>query len=79
MPNLLIRNLPEETVAALKARAARQGRSLQQELRLALERLALERHADGAEAADRIRERLLASGRVFTDSTELIREDRDSR
>ena len=31
------------------------------------------------EAADRLREELRASGRMFDDSTALLREDRDSR
>jgi plasmid stability protein len=43
MPALHIRDVPEETVAALKRRAARHGRSVQQELRDVLEKVA----ADG--------------------------------
>ncbi|MDQ6527049.1 hypothetical protein RB608_25760 [Nocardioides sp. LHD-245] len=42
MPALHIRDVPEETVAAIKRRAARHGHSVQQELREALERLANE-------------------------------------
>ena len=40
MPALHIRDVPEETVAALKAKAARNGRSMQQELRELLDRAA---------------------------------------
>lgn len=36
MPALHIRDVPETTIAALKERAARHGRSMQQELRLLL-------------------------------------------
>lgn len=40
MPALHIRDVPEETVAAIKRRAARHGRSVQQELREVLEAVA---------------------------------------
>lgn len=42
MPALHIRDVPEETVAAIKRRAARHGYSVQQELRAVLERAAAE-------------------------------------
>lgn len=42
MPALHIRDVPEETVAAIKRRAARHGHSVQQELRDVLERAAAE-------------------------------------
>lgn len=42
MPALHIRDVPDETVAAIKRRAARHGVSVQQELRNALDRLAAE-------------------------------------
>lgn len=40
MPAVHIRDVPEETLAAIKRRAARRGHSVQQELREALETLA---------------------------------------
>lgn len=40
MTELHIRGVPEETIAAIKRRAARRGVSVQQELREALERIA---------------------------------------
>lgn len=40
MPALHIRDVPEETVAAIKRRAARRGHSVQQELREVLEQAA---------------------------------------
>ena len=82
MPDILVRNLPEEVLLSLKRRASGHGRSLQQELRLLLERLASEDDDEGLDplaAARELRERLRASGRVFSDSTQIIREDRDSR
>lgn len=42
MPALHIRDVPEETVAAIKRRASRHGHSVQQELREVLERAAAE-------------------------------------
>lgn len=42
MPALHIRDVPDETVAAIKRRAARHGRSVQQELRDVLEKVAAE-------------------------------------
>jgi plasmid stability protein len=42
MPALHIRDVPEETVAAIKRRAARHGHSVQQELREVLEKVAAE-------------------------------------
>jgi len=76
MPNVLIRNVPRKTLDALKKRAAQRGRSLQQELRLTLEELAHHETFDYVEHARRIRERLLERAGSFTDSTEIIRRDR---
>ena len=45
MPALHIRDVPEETVAAIKRRAARRGHSVQQELREVLNKAARERLA----------------------------------
>jgi plasmid stability protein len=42
MPALHIRDVPEETVAAIKRRAARRGHSVQQELREVLDKAAAE-------------------------------------
>jgi plasmid stability protein len=78
MGQLIVRNLDDRVVEALKARAARQARSLEAELRVILEKAASERVVDIAEArarADRIRSGL--EGRPHSDSAALIREDRD--
>lgn len=73
MAQVLIRNLDEKTVDKLKARAARNGRSLQAELRVILERAA-EAVIDPRVLAGRIRREL--SGRSHSDSAALIAEDR---
>lgn len=78
MGQLIVRNLDDRVIDDLKARAARQQRSLEAELRLILERAAAERFIDIAEArarAERIRRAL--EGRPHSDSAALIREDRD--
>jgi plasmid stability protein len=77
MPDILIRGVPSGVVESLKRKAARGGRSLQQELRFTLERIAVEDTIDLAEAAERVRRRLTAKHGPFSDSTPLIREDRD--
>ncbi len=77
MPDVLIRDVPEQVLAALKRRAAMNRRSLQQELLWLLEITADEPDREAAsKAADAIRERLARTGRAFSDSTDLIREDR---
>lgn len=58
-------------------RAAENRRSLQQELLLLLEEAARKEGSKAVEAAAQIRERLAGCGRTFSDSTTLIREDRE--
>ena len=77
MAQILIRNLDDETVEKLKARASQHGRSLQSEVKLIIEEAAMQNHAEVWEAIHRFRQRLQQSGRAFSDSVELIREDRD--
>ena len=77
MPDVLVRNIPAETLAALKIRARQHRRSLQQELAALLEEAAQQAAQPSPdEIAAAIRTRLARPGRVFTDSTALIREDR---
>ena len=78
MPNVLVRDIPPETLAALKIRARQHRRSLQQELAALLEEAAQQAAQPSPdEIAAAIRARLDQPGRVFTDSTVLIREDRE--
>ncbi len=62
MPALHIRDVPEETVAAIKRRAARHGHSVQQELREVLEKAAAQ-PLTGARPR-RLSLRTVATGRV---------------
>jgi plasmid stability protein len=78
MPNILVRGVPERTVDTLKQRAKRNRRSLQQELLSILEATAEgSRTATASEVAAAIRKRLAQNGRSFSDSTTLVREDRE--
>jgi antitoxin FitA len=75
MPQLLVRDVDPAVVQRLKARAERHGRSLEAELRLILQEAAARDMGDANAVLERVREML--SGREFSDSAELIREDRD--
>jgi len=78
VPNLLVRGVPQHVFEILKRRAANHRRSLQQELVEILEQATEQPAAPtAAEIATAIRERLANRGIAFTDSTPLIREDRE--
>ncbi len=74
MPDILIRGLDARTLKRLKARARRNGRSLQNEAKLVLEQAAGGGAEEIAEMLDRWRKRF--AGRRFRGSEDLIREDR---
>jgi plasmid stability protein len=78
MPEILVRGLDRQTVERLKERARISGRSLQQEVKDILERAASTLTMEEARRLSETWHRRLA-GRSFSDSTALIREDRDSR
>jgi len=78
MAQILVRNMDEEVVERLKKRAKEDGRSLQAEVKVILEKAAYEPKVDMETArkmAEEIRKRF--KGRKFPDVVELIREDRD--
>jgi plasmid stability protein len=79
MPDVLIRNVPASVVDALKQRAERHERSFQQELIEILVQAGAQStdRWTAAEGAAAIRARLAATRRVFGDSVDLIREDRE--
>lgn len=77
MAQLLVRNIPLDLAEALKRRAAENGRSAEAEHRVILEQTLRPGRADFCERAAKVRE--ATRGRIITDSTELIRQDRDER
>lgn len=76
MGNILVRNLPDDIVDALKRRARRHNRPLQQEVSDILVRAARQPEVAIAGKAAEIRKRLAGKGIVFSDSADLLREDR---
>jgi len=76
MANLLIRNVPEDIVSRLKDRAKKRNRSLQQELHSILVATATQSSEDLLKQSSRIRAKLRKKGVTFSDSAELLREDR---
>jgi plasmid stability protein len=79
--NISIKNVPEEKVAQLKARAKRNHRSLQGELLALIEAATkAEPPAQGTMTIDEVIEQELRLGlRTPDQATQWIREDRDSR
>lgn len=76
MAQVLVRDLDAAVVERLKERARRNGRSLQKETKAILEAAATTlTMAEARLAAERIRSRF--GDRTFSDSAELIREDRE--
>ena len=69
MPNILIRDLTPETIEKLKARARRNGRSMQSELKTILEQAAQVEFLEAEILSSRIR-RMLGDSE-YTDSAEL--------
>jgi antitoxin FitA len=78
MGSILVRGLDQKTIERLKERARLNGRSLQQEVKVLVERAAATlTMREARRLSEQWRRRL--GGRSFSDSARLIREDRDSR
>lgn len=75
MAQILVRKLPEAVVERLKARARRNDRSLEAEVRDVLQHAVSQEKEEFFKAADAMRARL--AGRHHTETLELLREDRD--
>lgn len=75
MATITIRNLNDQTVLTLKQRAAGNNRSLEAEVRHLLDEAARSNRATISDLARRIR--MMTPDVPQTDSTDLIREDRD--
>jgi plasmid stability protein len=77
MAQVVVRDIDDDTFAALKSRARRHGRSLEAEIRIVLAETARQHDPRKVwSAIDRFHARLKRSGRRFADSTPLIRKDR---
>ena len=76
MAQVLIRNIEEDVVEALKKRAAAEGKSLEQSLRDLLREAAMPEVARRLAVIDRIRA-MTPPSRRQSDSTRLVREDRN--
>ena len=77
MAQLLVRDVPQDVVEALKRRAAEHGRSAEAEHRIILEKALRAGRAEFWERAAALRE--ATRGRISIPSEELIRQDRDER
>lgn len=75
MAQVVIRNIDDDAMRRLKSRAARKGVSLERELRTILTEAVRVDRAEFAERAAAFRRKL--AGRRHSDSTALIRKDRD--
>jgi plasmid stability protein len=76
MADILVRNVDKETARRLKEKAAAKGTSANEIAREALKAYVKPDKAEAWAEADRIRAKI---GKVSGDSTQLIRDDRDSR
>ena len=74
MGQVIVRNLDDETIAALKLRATMHGNSLEQELRGILVQAAKPRPKERLALADEIR--AMTPRKRQNNSTALVREDR---
>ena len=77
MPQLLVRDVPQDVVEALKRRAAEHGRSAEAEHRMILEEALRAGRAGFWERAAALRE--ATRGRISVPSEDLVRKDRDER
>jgi plasmid stability protein len=77
MAQLLVRDVPSDLIEALERRAAANGRSVEEEHRHILEAALRTSQGDFWEQARELRKAM--RGRTMADSTDLIREDRESR
>ena len=77
MSQLLIPDVDPAMLAQLRQQASQHGRTLEDEAKTILQRAAAAPSASAWTEVDAIRQQLAASGRQFSDSAELLREDRD--
>ncbi|MYC27404.1 MAG: Arc family DNA-binding protein [Nitrospira sp. SB0662_bin_26] len=76
MAQVLVRQLDDKVVERLKKRAREHGRSLQSEVKTILEE-AVPDYEGAWKRIAKLKKTLNRAGRTFSDSTPLIREERD--
>jgi antitoxin FitA len=77
MAELVLTDVDDALLQDLRQRAARQGRTPTEEAKAILAEALRSNPPDAWGPVDMIYERLAASGRSFSDSADLLREDRD--
>jgi len=78
MADVVLHNVPNRLLEPLRDRAARNKSSIEGEILTILDAaLTHESRADAIAAASAIHDRLTSTGRSFSDSVELLREDRE--
>lgn len=76
MANILVRDIPDQVLNRLKSMAKGHNRSLQQELRLILEKTEDQTPPDIFQKTAEIRKKFRKKSIRFTDSAKLLRENR---
>ena len=77
MQELVLTDVDDVVLHDLLERATRHGRTPAEEAKTILAEALRSKRSDVWAPVDAIYQRLAASGRVFTDSVDLLREDRD--
>jgi len=77
MQELVLTDVDEVVLHDLRERATRHGRTPAEEAKTILAAALRSKRPDVWAPVDAIYQRLAASGRTFTDSADLLREDRD--
>jgi plasmid stability protein len=77
MAELVLTNVDDIVLHHLQERATRHGRTPAEEARAILAEVLRGKHLDVWAPVDAIYRRLAASGQTFSDSADLLREDRD--
>ena len=77
MSQLLLTDLEDTTINTLEERATRNGRTPPEEAKAILVEALANKPTNPWAGVDAIFNRLSSSGRIFSDSVELLREDRE--
>jgi plasmid stability protein len=77
MSELILADVDDSILHDLRERAARHGRTLPEEAKAILAAALRDKRGDVWAPVDAIYQRLAASGQTFSDSADLLREDRN--